>query len=196
MTILIIAITCVVSFMGFSNRSLFEKYKFDPFRMKREGQYYRWITHGFVHADINHLLFNMLSLYFAGQYAERVFAPAPVYVLFYLSALAISALPDYIHNKDNPYYSAIGASGAVSAVLFSLILFEPWGTVYVFFLPIPFIVFAVLYLWYSYAMAKSNTDNIGHWAHITGAIYGIIATLVYRPESLSTFLTNILQPRF
>lgn len=197
MTIIIIAITCIVSIMGFSNPSLVEKYKFNPFKMKREGQWYRWISYGFIHADFNHLLFNMLSLYFAGRYCEMIFAPTPVFLLFYLSALAVSSFADYQNNKDNPYYSAVGASGAVNAVLFSLMLFEPWGKVYVFFaLPIPFIIFAILYLSYSWYMSKRGTDNIGHLAHISGAIYGIVFTLVYVPDSGKTFLEHISHPSF
>lgn len=197
MTTLIILITAILSFAGFSNRDIIEKYKFNPFRIKRNKEWHRWISYGFIHADMNHLIFNMLSLYFAGQYCELIFTPAPSYILFYLSAIVVSGIADYHDHKNNPYYSAVGASGAVNAVLFSLVLFEPWGKVDIFMiLPMPFIVFAILYLAYSWYMAKRNGDNIGHLAHISGAIYGIIATIIYVPNALQTFLVRIIHPSF
>lgn len=195
MTLLIIAITSVVSFFAFTNSDLVDRYKFSPFKIKREGQHYRWITHGFIHADLTHLLFNMLTLYFFGGYGEQIFGP--LFVLFYLTAIVVSSLPDFIQNKDNPYYSAIGASGAVSAVLFSLVLFAPWEIIRInFILPLYFVLYAVLYLAYSVYMSRRNMDNIGHMAHFTGAVYGIVATIIVRPESLSYFLSSILHPPF
>lgn len=194
MTFIIIAITSIVSFMGFSNPNLIEKFKFNAYKISREKQYYRFVTYGFIHADMTHLLFNMISLYFFGKYAEMVFAPSFVFILFYLLALAISTLPDYFKTKDNPYFSSLGASGAVSAVIFSMVLFEPWATIYVYFIPLYFILYAILYLGYSFYMSKKNSDNIGHTAHITGAIFGLIATLIYVPHSLAIFSEQIFHP--
>lgn len=191
MTFIIIAITCLVSFAGFSNPNLVEKLKFNAFKVNRDKQYYRFISHGFVHADMTHLLFNMISLYFFGTYAEMIFAPSIIFVLFYVFALAFASIPDFLKHKNNPYYSSIGASGAVSAVIFSMVLFKPWAIIYVYFIPLYFILYAILFLAYSVYMSKKNLDNIGHTAHLTGAIFGIIATLIYAPESLSIFLSQI-----
>lgn len=136
----------------------------------------------------------MLTLYFTKDFVEGIFRPWEV-VLFYVSAIAVSSLPDYFTNRNNPYYAAIGASGAVSAALFSLLLFNPWGLVYVFFIiPLPFVVFAVLYLYYSYHMAKKNYDNIGHRAHFTGAIFGMVVVALKYPESIQHFISNLLHP--
>jgi membrane associated rhomboid family serine protease len=179
--------------MSFNNFSLFEKLKFYPFVMLRDNEYYRGITSGFVHADYMHLFFNMLTLFFFGKYAESIFSPSYIYILFYLSALVVSGLPEYFKNNKNPYYTAVGASGAVSAVVFSLVLFNPWGTIYVYFIPVPFILYAFLFLGYSYYMSKKNMDNIGHTAHLYGAIFGICATVAYRPDAINIFLSQIFK---
>ncbi|MFY7861636.1 MAG: rhomboid family intramembrane serine protease [Chitinophagales bacterium] len=196
MTLIIIAITCAISFYAFSNSNFFNQFKFQPYSMARNGEYPRWIMHGFLHGDITHLLFNMFSLYFAGQIAEQIFGSPTVFVIFYLCAIVVSSIPDYISNKNNAFYSSIGASGAVSATLFSIVLFNPWGTVYIYFLPVPFIIFAVGYILYSFYMSKQNADNIGHMAHLSGAIFGLIATIIYRPDSIQRFFSEILNPRF
>lgn len=197
MTFLIILVTAVVSFMCFNNYELFEKLKFNPYRIHRNNEYYRFITHGFVHGDQMHLIFNMFTLYFAGGNSEQIFSPSIIYILFYLLALIVSALPDYFKHKNNPYYSSIGARGAVSAVLFSLVLFAPWGIITIYFiLPIYFILFAILYLAFSYHMGKKQQDNIGHNAHFYGALFGVFATIVYEPSSLRYFLQSILNPPF
>jgi membrane associated rhomboid family serine protease len=196
MTLVIIAITCAISFYAFSNSIFFNQFKFYPYSMARNAEYPRWILHGFLHGDISHLLFNMFSLYFAGQIAEQIFGFATVFAIFYIAAIIVSSIPDYISNKNNTFYSSIGASGAVSATLFSIVLFNPWGTVYIYFLPVPFIVFAVGYILYSFYMSKQNADNIGHTAHLSGAIFGLVATIVYRPDSIHRFLSEILNPRF
>jgi membrane associated rhomboid family serine protease len=187
-------VTCGVSFTAFSNSSFFEKYKFSPFKISRNKEHIRWISGGFLHADQMHLFFNMMTLYFTRDYLEGMFNSWEL-ILFYLLAIAVASLPDYLKNKDNPYYAAIGASGAVSAALFSLLLFNPWGIVYVFFIiPLPFIVFAILYLYYSYYMSKKNYDNIGHMAHFTGALFGIVVVALKYPGSILNFLGELLNP--
>ncbi len=114
MVLLIIIVTCGVSFAAFSNSSLLEKYQFSPFKISRNHEYIRWISGGFLHADQMHLFFNMLTLYFTADFLEAIFRPWEV-IIFYLVAIAVAGIPDFIKNKDNPYYAAIGASGAVSA---------------------------------------------------------------------------------
>lgn len=194
MVLLIIIVTCAISFSAFTNSSFFEKYKFSPFKISRNKEYVRWISGGFLHADQMHLFANMFTLYFTTEFLDLIFRPWEL-VIFYLLAIAVAGVPDYIKNKDNPYYAAIGASGAVSAALFSLLLFNPWGTVHLFFiLPIPFVLFAVLYLYYSYYMAKNGYDNIGHTAHFTGAIFGILVVALKFPGSVPNFLSELLNP--
>ena len=116
-----------------------------------------------------------------------------LYVLLYVSALAVSTVGDLLKNKDNPYYSAVGASGAVSAVLFASILFEPKMGIYIYLIPIPVpgYIFAPLYLLYCWYMAKRNMDNIGHTAHFWGAVYGLLFPLVCRPDIFHHFLTQL-----
>lgn len=197
MTILIIIITCIISFAAFSNPDLMEKYKFNAYKINRNGEHIRWISHGFIHADINHLLFNMITLYFFGKYAESIFIPSFVFIAFYLLAIAISSIPDYIQQKNNPYHSSVGASGAINAVLFSSIILSPWSMLGIMFIiPIPAIIFAFLYLGYSFYMSKQNSDNIGHMAHFTGAIFGVIATILYNPNILPSFIEQLKHPQF
>jgi membrane associated rhomboid family serine protease len=194
MVILIIIVTCAISFTAFANSSFFEKYKFSPFKIKRNQEHIRWVSGGFLHADQMHLFANMLTLYFCNSALEYLFRPWEI-IIFYLVAIAVSGVPDFIKNKDNPYYAAIGASGAVSAALFSLLLIDPWGIVLVFFIiPLPFILFAVLYLYYSYYMSKKNYDNIGHMAHFTGAVFGMLVVALKYPERLLSFLDSLVHP--
>jgi len=152
-----------------------------------------------VHADFGHLLFNMITLYFFGRYMEGFYTSALGtlgFVLFYILALVVSILPTYLKNKSNPNYRSLGASGAVSAVLFSFILFQPWSRIIVFVLPMPAIVYAVLYVGYSIYMDRRGQGNVNHSAHLWGAAFGIAFTLVIRPEVLSHFLSQLAQPRF
>ncbi len=200
-TYILIAITAVVSFAAFSNQALTNKLIFYPYSMKEPSQWYRFISHGFIHGDTTHLIFNMLTLYFFGRNVETVFlylfGNVYVYPIFYLSALVFSSLPSYSKNKNNAYYSALGASGAVSAILFTTILFDPWQTILLkFIIPIPAILFAIGYLYYSHTMSKRGTDNIGHDAHMYGALYGIIFPIVFKPTLISIFIEQLSHPRF
>lgn len=195
MATLIVIATVLFSMYCFQNPYIMEKYSFKPYRIHRYGEYYRFLTHGFVHADFTHLFFNMFSLFIVKDITEDVFHP--FFFLFYLLAIIASSIPDYFINKNNPYYDAIGASGAVAASLFALVLFNPWGDIYLFFvIKVYFILLAVFYIGYSYYMGKNGRDNIGHRAHLSGAIFGIIATILYRPESIQIFIQSLLNPPF
>jgi membrane associated rhomboid family serine protease len=195
--IVIIAITAVVSFLAFSNGPLLERLILWPPAISRQNQYYRLVSYGLVHASPAHLLFNMITLYFFGQLMERVYeiliGPGG-FALFYVGALIVSILPSYFANRDNPNYRSLGASGAVSAVLFAFILLQPWATIYVFFLPVPAIVFAALYIVYSIYMDRSAKGNVNHSAHLWGAAYGVALTLVLKPALFSLFLASLLHP--
>jgi membrane associated rhomboid family serine protease len=154
----------------------------------RRRQYYRFITHGFIHADAVHLAFNMLALYSFGEGLEDVFSFSCVFgglgkmffLLLYLSALVVASLPDYFRYKDSFHFKSLGASGAVSAVIFSMIIFFPQSKVSLFFLPgIPGYIFAIIYLALSVYLDKKGGGNINHSAHFWGAAYGIVFTLVF-----------------
>ena len=193
-TLIIIAITTVLSFIAFSNSAVMNRLIMWPPAMQR-GQYDRFITYGFVHADGTHLLFNMFTLFFFGRAIENFYRPylgGLGFVLFYLAALVASMLPSYLKHKDDPNYLSLGASGAVSAVLFAYILFAPWNLIFVFFIPVPAIIYAVLYTAYSVYAAKRGQDNINHSAHLWGAAFGVVATIAIEPALLQRFLEKLL----
>ncbi len=198
-TFALIAITCLVSWMAFNNRKLADRLILWPPAIDKHKQYDRLLSYGFIHADFMHLLFNMLTLYFFGRQIELLMTGLVgvwVYPLFYLSALVISILPTYLKNQHNPNYLSLGASGAVSAVLFAFILIAPWQLIFVFFIPLPAIVFAVLYVGYSIWMDKRGGDRINHSAHLAGAAYGVMFLLIMRPEVLQHFLRALQNPSF
>lgn len=198
-TYALIAITVVVSWVAFNNRKLADRLILWPPAIDRNKQYDRLLTYGFIHADFMHLFFNMLTLYFFGRQIEVLMtqlAGAWVYPLFYLSALVVSILPTYLKNQKNPNYLSLGASGAVSAVLFAFILVAPWSMIFVFFIPMPAILFAVLYVGYSIWMDRRGGDRINHSAHLAGAAYGVMFMLIMRPQVLTHFLGELQNPRF
>lgn len=197
--LIIIAITCIVSFMAFKNSRLMNDLILWPPAIARQREYHRLVTYGLVHADFGHLLFNMLTLYFFGQVMEVFFASrlgSFGFALFYIGGLVVSILPTYLKNRDNPNYRSLGASGAVSAVLFSYILLEPWHWINVMFIPMPAIVYAVLYTGYSIYMDRRGQGNINHSAHLWGAAYGVAFTLLVEPRMLEHFLDALLNPSF
>ncbi len=200
-TLIIVAITCIISFISFSNAKLMEDLIFYPPSITNSNQWYRFITSGFIHADVQHLAFNMFTLYFFGNSWETAYnnylGLAKIwYVILYVGALVVSQIPSYIKNRNNYRYSSLGASGAVSAIVFSMILLMPWSTLYVFVLPVPAIIYAVLYLGYTIYMGKRGGDTINHDAHLWGAIFGIVFCIVLKPEVLSMFLEAITHPHF
>jgi len=196
-TLIIIAITCVVSIIAFNNFALMRRLILWPPAVERDRQYYRLVSYGLIHADPGHLLMNMITLYFFGRMMEVVYesylGPAGFY-LFYVGGLIVSILPTYLKNRGNPNYRSLGASGAVSAVLFAFILARPWAVIYFYFVPMPAILFAVLYVGYTFYMERRAADNINHSAHLWGAAYGVVFTLVMEPRLLGHFLQTIAHP--
>jgi membrane associated rhomboid family serine protease len=198
--ILILAATCIVSFIAFNNRRVMDDLILWPPAIARKHEYYRLVTYGLVHADGTHLLFNMLTLFFFGR------AMAPLYdawlggmfgfALFYLGGLVVSILPTYLKNRNNANYHSLGASGAVSAVLFGYILLAPWSQIIVLVIPLPAIIYAVLYTAYSIYMDRRGQGNINHSAHLWGAAYGVAFTLLVNPRVLPHFLAALSQPHF
>ncbi len=200
LTILIIAITAAISISAFSRPQITNDLIFYPAAMNGGKQLHRFITHGLIHADFMHLFFNMFTLYFFGRLIESVFTvwtgSGLVFLLFYFSAILVSSLPDYFKYKDQFHYRSLGASGGVSAVLFSFILLAPWQTLYIWFIPMPSIAFAVLYVGYSVYMNKRGGDNINHGAHLWGALYGVVFTIIVKPQILSSFFKQLTNPPF
>ncbi len=197
-TFSIIAITVVVSLIGFTNEELRNKSLFYPYAMTSSSEYYRFLSHGLIHADYIHLFFNMFTLYSFGRFAEVALFNKTEYIILYVTALIASSIFDFIKNRNNSGYAALGASGAVSAVLFSTLIFDPWSKGVAIFgiLALPNIVFAVLYLWYCAYSAKRGGDNIGHNAHMWGSLYGFAFTAIVRPELFKDFLDKLMHPSF
>ena len=196
-TLAIVAVTVLVSWQAFGNRRLLERLLLWPPAVERQRQYDRLVTHGFVHADWQHLLFNMITLYFFGRGVERMFAPyigTVGFVLFYLSAIVVAILPTWLRHRHDPQYRSLGASGAVSAVLFAFILTQPWALIFVFFITVPAIVYAVLYVGYSVWMDRRGGDNVNHSAHLWGAGYGVLFTVMMEPRVVELFLARLVSP--
>jgi len=183
--IVIIALNIIISFKGFNNLVFFRKYEFHIGSI-RAGEQIRMFSSAFLHADIGHLFFNMLTLYF--------FAPVVVgylgdisFLLIYIGSLIFGSLLTLIFHKDDYSYRAIGASGAVTGILYSAILLQPDMSLYLFFIPIPIpaYIFGIGYLLYSIYGMRAKNDNIGHTAHFGGAIGGYVITLIKEPQMLT-----------
>lgn len=178
--------------------SLLPDLSFQPRRIREKGEYYRFLTAGFVHAGGTHLAFNMITLFFFGPLLERILGAGAFLVLYFGSELAAHTLT-FALNHDDPNYSAVGASGAVSGVVFAFCLFFPLENLYLFFaLPIPAILFAFGYVFGSvYAMRRGRKQGIrggiAHEAHVGGALAGIVLTLLLEPRSIQAFLQSFQQ---
>jgi membrane associated rhomboid family serine protease len=191
MTILIIVITVLISLLAFSNQALFDKFKFNAWMIHERRESWRFVTYALLHSGWMHLFINMFVLYSFGKVVETSFLlwfglPKGYlhYFLIYLGGVLFANVIDYGQNKSNPYYNAVGASGAVAAVLFSAILMVPTSSLIIFPIPIPVPawLFGILYLVYSVYMGRRGSDNIGHYAHFAGAMFGLVYTLIIRPE--------------
>ena len=198
LTLAIIAVTCIVSFLALNKAMLRDDLILWPPAIQRHREYHRLVTYGLIHADFGHLLFNMLTLFFFGRLMEQFYTAELGrlgFLLFYIGGLVISILPTYLKNRRNPNYHSLGASGAVSAVLFSFILLSPWSRIIVLVVPMPAIIYAVLYVAYSIYMDRVGRDNVNHSAHLWGAAYGVVFTLLVEPRVLGHFLAELSSPR-
>mgnify|MGYP002780513834 FL=1 len=196
-TLAIIVATSLVSWLGFNNDALRNALVLWPPAVTRRHEYHRFLGYGVVHADFMHLLFNMFTLFFFGRLMEGFYAQylGPMgFLWFYLSALVVSALPSYLKHRHDPDYLTLGASGAVSAVLFAFILLRPWETLLIYFIPVPAIIFAALYTGYSVWMNHRKADRINHSAHLAGAAYGVLFTVLMEPKVVSHFLAELMNP--
>ena len=198
-TIIIILLTVLISFLCLNRIEIFDKLKFNAYDVKHSNQWYRFFTYGFLHAGWLHLFINMLVLYSFGSIVEtylKFYFPEKYilyYLLLYIGGLILSIIPAYGKNKNDVFYNSVGASGAISAVLFSSIILYPSGKVSLFFIPIgiPSPIFGVLYLAYEYYMSKRVKDNIGHDAHFWGAVFGVVYIIAIKPQFAISFLHQI-----
>ncbi|MBK8442783.1 MAG: rhomboid family intramembrane serine protease [Sphingobacteriales bacterium] len=198
-TLILIIITAVVSLLAFSNQNLLQKFILYPYLMARKsGEWHRFISSGFLHGSLGHLLINMFVLFSFGSQVEQYFIQSfaygkAAYIILYLSALVASSYPSYLRERNNTAYRALGASGAVAAILFSFILFDPLQGVYIMFIPIaiPAVIFGALYLGYEYYASRQDADGIGHDAHFFGAVYGLLFTIAVVPSVVPHFIGTI-----
>lgn len=196
---IIIGFTCLISLMAFNNPYWTYKLKHWPHEEVKNGEYYRWLTSGFLHGDVMHLAFNMITLYFFGRIVEMWFTMVfpefgPIfYLLFYLIAIIAASSATFLKYRESPGFASIGASGAVAAVLFASILILPTQKIYLFFIPIgiPGFIFGILYLWFSAYEAKKGRDNIDHTAHYYGAIFGFLFPIIFEPGLVPMFIRQL-----
>jgi membrane associated rhomboid family serine protease len=199
MTLYIIIITTIVSLLAFNQPRLMDAFIFDPSRIQSEKQYYRFITCGLLHGDFFHLFVNMFVLYSFGQaveyYYSKLFGQQSwiIFLILYITSIFAAHVSTYFKQQHNPTYKALGASGAVSAVVFTSILFAPFTKIYLYgIIGLPGIILGGLYLGYSYYMSKrESADNINHDAHWQGAVYGILFTIVLKPLVIRIFLNQL-----
>lgn len=183
--LIVIAVTAIISFIAFNNQNIFEKYKFNVGAILRNKEYIRLLSAGFLHGDLMHLLFNMMTLYFFGPIVNQAFGDFGFLMIYFGSILLGNLFSLYLY-KNQSWYSAIGASGGVSGILFASIAMIPDLGIYFFFIPIPIpgYIFGFLYFAYSvYSMLNPRQhDNIGHAAHLGGAFFGLIYAVALQPE--------------
>jgi membrane associated rhomboid family serine protease len=200
-TLTIIIVTCVITLTGFKNGKVVDELIFWPPAINKKHQYYRFITCGLIHADYMHLIFNMLTLYFFGTFMEAHYQGELglqkwYYLALYIGALIVSNIPTYLKHRNDYNYRSLGASGAVSAVLFAFILLYPWQRIVVLVFPVPAIVYGVLFLVYSAYMSRKGGDNVNHDAHFYGALFGILFTIAVSPDVAGEFWNKLIHPSF
>lgn len=174
----------------------------NPYMITKRGQYYRLITSGFIHGDHLHLIFNMFSFYFFGTQLENIFQyifgglGSVYFILLYVLAIIVSDIPTLIKYQNNHAYNSLGASGAVSAVIFACILFQPLQKIYIYgVLGVPGFILGAVYLIYSYQSAKRSKDRINHDAHLYGALFGLVFCIVLYPDSIRIFIEQMKEWR-
>ncbi len=202
LTTLIIIVTVVISFAAFNNANVFQKSLMNPYMVFQKKEYWRLITSGFIHGSYVHLGFNMFTFYFFGAAVERVFgqvlgeSSTVVFVLFYLSAIVISDLSNAYKRRNEVTYNSLGASGAVSAMVFASILYFPLNDICLYgIFCLPGFILGIVYVVYSYYQGRNMSDNINHEAHLYGAIYGAIFGIVVYPQAAMNFVNQILSYR-
>lgn len=198
LTLIIIVITIGISWYAFDHYAFMDKLLLNPVKIRKNREYYRFVTSGFVHADFGHLLFNMLSLWFIGEGIERLFgylfggAGGTYFLALYLLGIIVSDFPSFWKNRNNSGYNSLGASGGVAAVLFAAILYAPLLDIYLYFaIRMPGFIFGILFLGYSLWQSKRGGSYINHDAHMYGAMFGMLFMAVVHPESVPNFFKQL-----
>lgn len=197
-TAYLVGITCVVSILAFNDNSFKYKLTYSPYSVKHHKKWWQILSHGFIHGDYGHLAMNMFTLYFLGEGVEQLMKiqfgdrGMLLYILLYFGGMAFASVPSLFKQGDNPGYLAVGASGAVSAVVFAFILFRPVDILLIYgLIPVPGIILGVLYIAFETYANKKNQTNIAHDAHIAGAIFGIIFLIIMDYNILLDFIFQI-----
>ncbi|MDR1346874.1 MAG: rhomboid family intramembrane serine protease [Prevotellaceae bacterium] len=202
LTLTIIIITALVSVAAFEYRRIFDRLLLSPYMIIHKKEWYRVITHGFIHANWAHLLINMLVFYSFGQalmYYLGFFTGNETvhFLVIYFGGMVFATLTTIVKNRDNYAYRGVGASGAVSAVMFACIFFNPWSKLlFMGIIPVPGIIFAILYLVYCSYMSRNSNDNINHDAHLYGAIFGFAYPVLVNPDLLKMFIDMLMHPSY
>ena len=199
MTILIIIVNVIVSVYAFQKPNLIHQFSFNPYQIRTHNQYYRFVTSGFLHGDWYHLLFNMFSFYSFGcileDYFSNIFGMYGqfMFLALYFLGLILSDLPSFFSHPNAKQYHSIGASGAVSSIVYACIILNPLGGIRLFMLPfdIPGFIFGGIYLLFCQYQSKQMTDNINHNAHFWGALVGVAFMAISHPISMVDFITAI-----
>ena len=203
-TLFLIGITVITSLIGFGNQNLINKTIMWPYGMSKQKEYYRFITSGFIHADWMHLFFNMFTLYFFGRnlefyFREYALGGSVAYLVLYFLGMIAADLPTYNKQKQNENYFCLGASGAVSAIVFATIIFSPWSSIYLYgAIKLSAAAYAILYVVYCVYMSKKGGGHINHDAHLWGSIFGLIYTLaligVLQPALFTAIIEELKHP--
>lgn len=190
---IIFVFTIITSIYAFNDPGLFGKFMLHPYSVSRKHKVYTLITSGLIHADWMHLIFNMMTFFFFAFQLEAMIGSWQFGVVYFMG-LILSDIPSVIKHKNDMWYNSLGASGAISAVLFSYILFQPFSSMIIFPLPIPIwaIIFGPLYLVYCVYASKHSRDHINHDAHFFGALAGLIVTVLIVPGTIPHFLSQII----
>jgi membrane associated rhomboid family serine protease len=188
---IIFVLTLATSLWAFNNENIYARFILNPYGVSRGERVYTVITSGLIHKDWNHLLFNMLSYYFFAFQLEAMFGHWQFGLLYVLS-LILSDLPSIQKHKQDIWYNSLGASGAISAVIFSYIMYDPLASLGIIFIPIPIPawIFGLLYLGYCHYASKHARDNVNHDAHLFGALSGILITIALNPHIVHNFITK------
>ncbi len=202
-TLILLLVTVATSIIGFTNPSFQSKGMLNPYMVHHRKEYWRLLTSGFLHAGFFHLLINMMVLIGFGAMVEMYYIDVfpqngkIYFAILYLGGILVANAPSLNKHKNNVYYNSLGASGAIAAVLFASILFDPWQKIYIFgVLPLPGVILGPLYLFFEYTMSKRGGTNINHDAHFFGAIFGLLYTIILDPTILKYFINVLINPPF
>jgi membrane associated rhomboid family serine protease len=197
-TYTIIGFTVLISLVAMDKERLMQNLMMNPYRIKRNREYYRFLTSGFIHINHVHLLFNMFSFYAFGTFIEGIFsrlfgaAGGFYFITLYLLAVIVSDLPTYFKQKDNPQYNSLGASGGVAAVIFAFIIFEPLQRICIFLvICMPGFILGILFIAISYYQGRKSNSSINHEAHLYGALFGLLFCIVTYPASIGIFFEQV-----